>query len=194
MDGQRLTFEVYGVWRKNMLMRDRETGTLWQHATGEALDGALKGRRLEILPGWETTWGELHNVNPQATFVLEPVKFTGLFPKKVLMKMLHITHITGLEGLSPQDKRLDAHELVIGVVINGEAKAYPIQILRLAASVRDRLGGEEIEIVYISSGDRISIHKPGGAAIPYERQWWLGWSEFHPRSAIYSAGENETGQ
>jgi hypothetical protein len=51
VNDQRLMFEVAGVYRRNMIIRDRQTGTLWQHATGEALMGPLKGVQLQLLGG-----------------------------------------------------------------------------------------------------------------------------------------------
>lgn len=183
--GRRLTFEVYGVWRKNMVMNDRETGSVWQHATGEAIAGPLKGRRLEVLPGWETTWGELKAAYPQAGYAVEPEHYTGLLPKPLLMRLLHITQVANLRGLSPLDKRLDPHELVIGVVVNGAAKAYPLAALRSAGRIQDRVGGQTIAIQYEPRGDRVTIQAQDCVLLPYERQWWLGWCEFHPRSAIY---------
>ena len=56
VDDQRLTFEVAGVYRRNMIIRDRQTGTLWQHATGEALMGPLKGVQLRPLGGELIRW------------------------------------------------------------------------------------------------------------------------------------------
>ena len=46
LDGRVLTFRLYGINNQNMLMRDEETGSWWQQATGEAIQGPLKGRRL----------------------------------------------------------------------------------------------------------------------------------------------------
>ena len=34
-----------------MVVRDEGTSTLWQHATGKAAAGPLKGQQLEILNG-----------------------------------------------------------------------------------------------------------------------------------------------
>jgi hypothetical protein len=184
--GRRLTFEVYGVWRKNMVMNDRETGSIWQHASGEALDGPLQGQRLEVLPAWETTRGELRSTYPQARFAVEPARFTGLLPKHVLLRLLHITHLASLDGLSPRDPRLDPHELVIGVVLGGAAKAYPLQALRAAGQVQDQLGGQELRLEYHAAGDRVAVYTAAGQALPHERVWWLGWSEFHPRSELFS--------
>lgn len=168
-----------------MVMNDRETGSIWQHATGEAIDGPLKGQRLEVLPGWETSWEELRISYPQARFALEPERYTGLLPKPVLMRMLRVTRISSLSGLSPLDKRLEMHEMVVGLVINGAAKAYPLDLLRAERGILDQVGGKAIQIEYQNVGDRVTVHTRDGSLIPYERQWWLGWSEFHPRSQIY---------
>jgi hypothetical protein len=186
IEGRRLAFDVFGVWRKNMLMNDRESGTIWQHATGEAIAGLFKGKQLAVLPAWETTWGELQATYSQASFALEPERFTGLLPKPLLMRALHITRVASLAGLSPLDKRLDAHEVIVGVVINGVAKAYPLAVLRRAGALQDQVGGQSIQIQYHPHGDGVTVHTPEGQAVSYERQWWLAWSEFHPRSAVYT--------
>jgi len=186
VEGQHLTFEVHGVWRKNMIIRDRETGTIWQQATGEAVDGPLKGAQLEILPAWETTWGELSASIPEAEFSLEPEKFTGLMPKRMLERALHSTEILNVDGLSPRDTRLPQHELIIGVVISGAAKAYPLALLQSLGTVEDNLGGETLQIEYYSKGDRVDIQTQDRQPVQHQRGWWLGWSEFHPRSEVFS--------
>jgi hypothetical protein len=182
-----LTFEVFGVWRRNMVMRDHETGSIWQQATGEAIDGPLKGKQLALLFAQEMTWGELRINHPHATYALAPSHHQGLVPIPMLMRVLKITEHLQVRGLSPADRRMEAHQMIIGLVVNGEAKAYPLAILRAAGSITDRVGEEQIKLEYHSGGDRVSIQNQRGIALPYERQWWLGWSEFHPRSAIYSA-------
>lgn len=49
LDGRLLHFAVAGVYRGTMLMRDTETGSEWDHMTGEALSGPLQGQRLAIV-------------------------------------------------------------------------------------------------------------------------------------------------
>lgn len=44
VDRQRLTFEVLGVHRRNMVIRDIQTGTVWQQGTGEAMYGKQNER------------------------------------------------------------------------------------------------------------------------------------------------------
>jgi len=194
VDEQHLRFCVFGVWRKNMVMRDLETGTIWQHATGEAIDGPLKGRKLDVLYGWETTWGALRKSYPDAVYALKPEKYTGIIPKPILQRMLRITKWATLSGLSGQDHRLDPHQIVIGVIINGVAKVYPLEILRANPNTVDKVAGETIQLLYDAEGDQVVIKTSDGKRLHYERQWWAGWREFHPRSEIYSENkiENES--
>jgi hypothetical protein len=191
LDDRRLTFEVFGVWRRNMVMRDHETGSIWQQATGEAIDGPLKGKQLELLFAQEMTWDELKTYHPEACYALTPRQQRGLVPIPMLMRVLKITEHLQVQGLSPVDRRLDAHQTIIGLVVNGEAKAYPLAVLRSAGIIMDRVGDEQIKLEYHASGDHVIIQNQRGIALPYERQWWLGWSEFHPRSAIYSTATND---
>jgi hypothetical protein len=186
-----LTFEVFGVWRKNLVMKDRETGTLWQHATGEAIDGPLRPATLEMLPAWETTWGELQSESPGATFAVEPQRSAGLIPKSLKIRALAITAKAQLKGLSQTDRRLDAHEIVIGIVVDGLAKAYPLQALRTLGTIHDEWNGRKFALTHHPPGDRVTVRFDLGEAIPAERQWWLGWSEFHPRSLIYESRSDE---
>jgi hypothetical protein len=171
---------VFGVWRKNLVMRDHQTGTIWQHVTGEAIDGPLKGCQLGVRNGWETTWGMLRKAFPGACYALPPSKFTGLMPKPVLQRVLIITHWASLSGLSSADARLGSHEVVIGVVVNGTAKAYPLDTLRAQPTIVDQVRSETIRLVYDAAGDQVTVSTVDGTKRKYERQWWTGWSEFHP--------------
>jgi hypothetical protein len=58
VNGKTLTFGVSGkLIRNSLVMFDRETGTLWSHLTGEALDGPLIGNDLKQVLSEQTTWG-----------------------------------------------------------------------------------------------------------------------------------------
>ena len=56
----------------NEVQKDLETGTSWQQASGEAIDGPLKGTRLTLYPTVRTTWAEWRKRYPH-TMVLKPL-------------------------------------------------------------------------------------------------------------------------
>jgi len=60
-----LTFQVSGMlWRRSLVMRDVETGSLWSHLLGKCMRGSLVGAELEMFPGTMTTWKEWRSRHP----------------------------------------------------------------------------------------------------------------------------------
>jgi hypothetical protein len=48
------------------------------------------------------------------------------------------------------DNKVDSSRLIIGIVINGQAKAYPIEIIGYHHQVQDTVGGQPIMVTYCS--------------------------------------------
>ncbi|MDP6542301.1 MAG: DUF3179 domain-containing (seleno)protein, partial [Phycisphaerales bacterium] len=61
---------------------------------------------------------------------------------------------------SKRDPLVVSNDLVIGVVINGEARAYPLHFLHVHEIINDTLGGTPIAIMW---------HWPSGHIVVYER-------------------------
>lgn len=193
VNGQPLSFEVAGFWRRNMMMRDRESGSVWQEATGEAVAGPLRGTRLEPLGGQQTNWATWRNEHPETALVVEPEGaakgIIGLLPYQRMFDLFGRIGFT-FPGLSANDTRLPSREEVAGISIAGEWRAYPLSMLRRVRVVNDELGGVPIAIVYEPGGDRVrAFQRVGDGGLPQplavSRVWWLAWSEFHPGTSIY---------
>lgn len=186
--GQRLNFDVLGVYRRNMVMMDRETGTVWQQGTGEAVYGNLKGSQLEILPYQQTTISEWLTQYPNSLIAKESAEVkNGIFSKERLMKMMKITeHLiapgkTNLEGLP-------LRETVFGIELNGVSKAYPVSELKKKSNFADQLGNTEVIITYNPRNNfMIANVTETGKIIPVQSHWWFGWKEFHPDTEIWKA-------
>lgn len=167
VDRRPLTFEVAGLVRGNMLMRDRETGSLWQQSTGEALTGPLQGARLELLLGEQTTWGSWRNDYPQTTLCAEPTN-----ADKGLIRFLPFDRMTAhfargafqLPGQRGTDRRLPSREEVAGLTIAGESRAYPLAALGKDGWVGERLGGQSIIVTYDRRADRVRAFALNGGA------------------------------
>ena len=228
VNGQRLIFQVAGVYRRNMIIRDRQTGTLWQHATGEALLGPLKGAQLQPLGGELTRWSKWKEMNPHTSLAVEPIpehgRFPGLIPRDRLEYLLEIFSTNYAASGFVTDNRLPMHEEIVGVSLAGVDRAYPLVVIRNQGVIHDRIGENSIAIVYdadadyvnafnclvsdkiielapangaLSSldgmmrwtwmGNPLTANTPPLQKLQIERQWWLGWVEFHPTSEVYQA-------
>jgi hypothetical protein len=226
VNGQRLIFQVAGVYRRNMIIRDRQTGTLWQHATGEALLGPLKGAQLQPLGGELTRWSKWKEMNPHTSLAVEPIpehgRFPGLIPRDRLEYLLETFSTNYAAPGFVTDNRLPMHEEIVGVSLAGVDRAYPLVVIRNQGVIHDRIGENSIAIVYDDDADHVNAFNclvsdkiielaPANGALSsldgmmrwtwmgnpltantpplqklqIERQWWLGWVEFHPTSEVY---------
>jgi hypothetical protein len=161
VNGQPLTFEVAGVYRRNMIIRDRQTGTLWQHATGQALLGALKGAQLQPIGGELIRWSKWKALNPHTTLALEPIpengRFPGLIPRHRLEHLLKTftTHHAAAGLIS--DPRLGMHEEIVGLSLDGVDKAYPLVEIRHQGIIQDKVGENCIAVAYDRNADHVGI-------------------------------------
>lgn len=194
VNGQRLTFEVLGVWRRNLIMQDRETGTVWQQATGEALYGPFKGIHLQLIGGEQTTWHDWTTRYPATAVSIEPAN-----PPRGLLTFSQIEFLLEMfasnyktPGLNHDNTRLPSHEEVGGLELNGAARAYPLSQLRIGKTVQDVLGSVPLTVLYDEQNDRLHAYRQTedgrpdfNQPLPIKRQYWLGWSEFHPDTTIF---------
>jgi hypothetical protein len=55
------------LWNRSLVMRDAETGSLWSHIRGEAMQGELTGTKLQPLSTELVTWGAWRAEHPETT-------------------------------------------------------------------------------------------------------------------------------
>jgi len=73
VNGRTLTFGVSGkLWKRSLVMYDKETGSLWSHHLGRSMQGSLKGAELEMLVSVITDWASWKNKHPDTTVVMLP--------------------------------------------------------------------------------------------------------------------------
>jgi hypothetical protein len=188
VEGRPLHFEAEAVWRQNMVMRDRETGTLWQHATGEALVGPLEGTHLDVLGGQLMTWGAWKEVHPETTVTRDPTarEWEGALSKAttglVLADSGPMTSI--VPWLVKRDDRLGPLTEVVGVELGGHARAYPLNTLAELGSVEDEIGGVPVSVTFDRRRNRVDVDAMNATAT-FKRTRWLEWSEFHPETSVF---------
>ena len=153
--GRRLHFQYDRMVGANEVQKDAETGSSWQQATGEAIDGPLKGTRLTLFPVARTTWGEWRRRFPHTT-VLKPLPGYADLVAGLSRRIKDVTRTRPAgapNGALALDTRLPARETVAGLEAGGESVAYPFSALRAARVVNDRVGGLPVVIVHQPSSD-----------------------------------------
>ena len=185
VNGKRMLFGVSGkLYNSDVLFYDKETESLWSQLKMEAVTGTLTGQKLIPLPMVYTTWQDWKEKHPD-TKVLSSK--TGHFrdyernPYEEYAKNQEILFPTSFK-----DKRLPAKTWVIGIIINGKAKAYSLtKLLNSPPLIQDVIGGQEIEIEFDSTNQTVEVKDKTGNLIPAIQSYWFAWSAFYPETELY---------
>jgi hypothetical protein len=147
-----LHFDYDSMVGSNEVFRDRQTGSKWQQTLSTAISGPLKGTHLELYPFLLTQWGEWRKQHPD-TLVLKPLpgyeeRMAGM--NKLISQgwELAVSNKPAPPGAIGHDNRLPAREMILGLEIGDEAKAFPLSALRTVRVINDRVGKVRIVIVH----------------------------------------------
>jgi len=183
--GKRILFGVSGkLYNSDVLMYDKQAESLWSQIKMEAVTGPMTGRQLKLLPAELTTWDAWRAKHPD-TLALSTR--TGYF--RDYSKNPYAGYGRSPEIYFPvnhRDTRLPVKEWVVGVVIDGKAKAYSFERLRKQVdSVQDVIAGKKIAVHYDKNGDSAIVEDSNGKVIPSVQAYWFAWRAFYPKTELY---------
>ena len=142
VDGQELTFDVGGLIFDIFTMFDRETGSVWTHLDGKAIQGPLAGARLKLVPVPQMTWAEWRAAYPSTSVLSPDTPFSNRYRTARVGRHSESEDRFG-------DDRLPSNALVVAVEAAGHFKGYPIDAVADAGGgVNDVLGGLPLVVVY----------------------------------------------
>ena len=142
IQGQTLTFDVTGdLIKNNLVMRDRQTQSLWSQFHGSAIEGALTGTSLEHVPATVIDWGSWLEMHPD-TKALDKAGQITFDPYTTYYE----SDKAGSLGQTSQDDRLPIKERVIGLEKDESARAYPYSLLTGTPVLNDVFEGTPIVI------------------------------------------------
>jgi hypothetical protein len=141
-NGKVLHFYLAGINNQNFLMRDKETGTWWQQITGKAIYGPLKDTSLELAPYDELSFGEW-KTEVSGGKVLAPVaKDEKEYDSKWEAEIAKLPLVISFPGTE-----LKSRDVVVGLEMEGEARAYPWETVLKQSPIMDRVHGTPLLVV-----------------------------------------------
>jgi hypothetical protein len=144
--GRQLHFQLAGINNQNFIMRDVETGSWWQQVTGEAIQGPLKGQRLEGVFHDELTFALWKREQPEG-LVLRPNEAVAAAGKYAPADWEQGMTARPVTTSFAYDKSIEPRTLIIGIALKDVSKAYPLTALVKQQLILDDLGGVQIFVV-----------------------------------------------
>ncbi len=169
--GKELTFGVSGKLHANsLIMYDHQTDSLWSHLVGAAVRGPMKGENLKPLESTFTRWGTWKGLYPDSKVLTNGRRFSlGL--RRDPYESYYRSPDTGIIPTRLSDKRVYPKEYVLGLVINGKAKAYPFSALSAQSVVNDLFAGDSIIVIFEkeSATGMVFARKVQGRTLTFRR-------------------------
>lgn len=186
IDGAARRFGVSGLlYQSDVLMYDRESDSLWSQLAMRAVSGdaAGAGATLKWLPAEHLTWAAWRARHPQGEVLSTETGYRRDYNGNP-----YADYFSREETMFPVPRHREEFSnktWVIGVVINGEAKAYPIDALPPAQRVDDEVGGRRIQVEYHPKNRQPIVRGDNGEALPAVLVFWFAWQAFYPATAVW---------
>lgn len=124
---KKLTFGVSGMlWKRSLVMYDKETNSKWSHILGKAMEGPLLGKELEQIPCVMTDWMTWSKEHPDASVVIltrSSKEYRREFYKR------------------PGD-------FVLGIASGGKSMAWAFDALAKKSVVHDTWDGKSVVVLF----------------------------------------------
>lgn len=185
--GQPETFRLVGMDHFNAMFEDSRTGSWWRQVSGECIEGPLKGEVLPEVRSEQLTMRGFVQEYPAGLILQPDSNYTEQY--------------AGLEGFDDGtiESSLEYRDTaswqpkswVVGVVHNGQARAYDWNDIQRAGQIIDTLGGDSILVLRSGANGFMTMrHTDLPSAIrprPLEayQEFWHSWRTFHPNTTRY---------
>lgn len=174
-NGQILDFGTTGRLRySNLIMYDRQTETWWQQATGDAIAGEHTGAQLEFHPATMISWNDFKSQYPNGLVLSRETGYSRNYGANPYFGYDDINQTPFLyDGTTPD--QLPPMARVLTVDLNGEATAYPYDVLSEAKVINDKVGDLEVVILWAEGSaspldtSNIADGRDVGVAVAYSR-------------------------
>jgi hypothetical protein len=148
--GRTLTFVNSGaLWRDTLVIEDRETGTLWTVATGQALYGPLAGERLTPVPAILATSRAWSDACPDTRY-LDTGETTET---PVSLSLYALSPWEGVSGVKTVDRRYKPKATLYTVSDGKQALAFTEKDVKTMGCVEARLGRTPVFLEWDATDD-----------------------------------------
>lgn len=189
--GKSLKFGVSGLlYNSDVLLFDRQTQSLWSQILAKAVTGPMKGSNLTAIPITHTSWADWRKRKPDTLVLTEETGFRRDYTgnpydgyEKVEETIFPVRFRA--QGYHPKEQ-------VLGLLIDGKAKAYPfVELARGSGEVKDVIDGHSILVRYNHTHRSAEAFDAQGKPIAGVTLFWFAWYAFHPQTETYRAPANK---
>jgi len=187
LDGQPVEFGVSGkLYKTNLLMYNRgpsEEESYWSQVKGEAVVGPRTGEALEIVNSTPVKYGRWKSQHPDTQVLSRDTGFEFSYGASPYGNYDETERIPF--GTEVNDDRLSVKQLTYGIKVDGQAKAYPADVIGPDESLTDTVSGVQIRLEKDESGSLTVTRTDTGKKVNFITGFWFSWVSVNPATEVY---------
>jgi hypothetical protein len=216
VNGIKQAFRLVGMDHFNAMIEDERTGSWWRQATGEAVAGKEKGKRLTEIMSEQTTLAEWQRHHPNSLVMQSDPAYKDVYPQTFEYENGNSRNsLTGTNPKSWQDK-----SWVVGIELDGNAIAFDWNALAKQKLIQYPAGGKMVLLALAKDGKSFYAYTVGknnqalrlsgdtiwSGEYPFSiagkalydttdlqkisayQEFWHSWKTFHPDTRIWPDG------
>lgn len=180
-----LAFGVSGLLHNSdVLMYDRQTDSLWSQLAMKAVAGPQVNTELEWLASEHLTWAAWKAKYPQGE-----VLSTQTGSHRNYSGSAYASYAQSPDTMFPVPTHrndLPKKDWVLGVIVDGVARAYPLKSLPPGQTVRDEINSAALEITFHPVSQLAEVRRvESGEPLPSVKVYWFAWQAFYPDTGLW---------
>jgi len=182
--GRELTFGISGrLYKSNVLLYDHQTESLWSQLKSKAITGEFVDKQMAPIASVRISWKKWRLQHPHTLVLSDKTGFSRNYAVDPYEGYYRVGRLMFPVGRVRLD--LAAKERVVGIEIDGAAKAYVLESLqRRPGIIKDRVGKVDITIETSEEGEITSVRNASGEDIPHMFVYWFAWQAFYPETEV----------
>jgi hypothetical protein len=189
INGYKLDFGVSGLlYNSDVLLYDRQTGSLWSQIMQQAVTGKLKGTKLKSLPVQHTTWANWINTHPDTKVLSFRTGYLRPYKQNPYGDYVSSPHLY-FPVYEKAPEIYHPKEQVLGIEIGGIYKAYPFIELNKTgkSSFNDTVNKQTVTIHWNEKHQSGTVTDKSKQLLSVVQGFWFAWYAFHPDTLVYKA-------
>ena len=183
------TFGVSGLlYNSDVLLYDRQTGSLWSQIMSTAISGPLKDTKMTPIATAHTSWREWRGRHPDTLLLSTDTGYRINYRSPAYQEYERSRQT--MFPVANRNSQYSNKERVLGVSLGNTFKAYPFKELREhdQASFQDDIDGTTLTIHWNSKESYARATGADDKEIPTVIVYWFAWYAFHPNTIVFQAG------